>query len=305
MNIIRKQIMTRRQILMAGAASPLFCSAAARAPRFSMETYIWIQYAERNHKTLGECLDEVIPMAPAAGFKNVEMNQNFFTPELRDKSKALLVSNGLRVPSVYVGGAMHTHELAEETIKNAIEIAGFSKPLGCRAIVTDPIPKPQRARKSDAELAVQTESLNRLGRELSRRGVQLWVHNHDAEMVENAREWRSNLTGTDPKYVWMCIDLDWVHQGGQDLLGLLREAGKRVAALHLRNSKNRLWLESFSDGDIDYRKIAAYLKPANLSPLLVVELAYRKETTVTQPLVEDLRISRLYAEKIFGAKARV
>jgi len=305
MNIIRRRTTTRRQILMAGAASPLLCFAAARAPRFSMETYIWIQYAERNHKTLGECLDEVIPMAPAAGFKNVELNDSFLTPQLRDRTHSLVVSNGLRAPSVYAGGAMHTRELAEQTIKNAIEIAEFSKPLGCRAIVTDPIPKPQRARKSDAELAVQAESLNRLGRELSRRGVQLWVHNHDAEMVENAREWRRNLTGTDPKYVWMCIDLDWVHQGGQDPLGLLREAGKRVAALHLRNSKDRLWLESFSDGDIDYRKIAAYLKSAKLSPLLVVELAYRKETTVTRPLVEDLRLSRLYAQKIFGAEARV
>ncbi|MGH9614583.1 MAG: sugar phosphate isomerase/epimerase family protein, partial [Bryobacteraceae bacterium] len=198
---------------MAGVAAPLLYSAAKHAPHFATESYIWIQYAERNHKTLGECLDEVIPMARAAGFENVEMNQDFFTPELRDRSRTILVSNRLRVSSVYVSGAMHTRELAEATIKNAIEIAEFSKPLGCHALVTDPIPKPQRARKSDAELAVQTASLNRLGRELSSRDVQLWVHNHDAEMVENAREWRRNLTGTDPKYVWMCIDLDWVHQG--------------------------------------------------------------------------------------------
>jgi hypothetical protein len=36
---------------------------------------------------------------------------------------------------------------------------------------------------------------------------------------------------------------------------------------------------------------------------VVVELAYRENTVVTRPLAEDLRLSRIYAEQVFGVKA--
>ena len=57
------------------------------------------------------------------------------------------------------------------------------------------------------------------------------------------------------------------------------------------------------NGDIDYRQVAAYLKQSGLRPLLVVELAYKKETAVTRSLEEDLQLSRKYAERVFGVSA--
>jgi len=41
-----------------------------------------------------------------------------------------------------------------------------------------------------------------------------------------------------------------------------------------------------------------------LKPLIVVELAYRPNTVVTRPLEEDLRLSRIYTEKVFGVSAQ-
>jgi inosose dehydratase len=174
------------------------------------------------------------------------------------------------------------------------------KKLGCRAVVNNPDPKPHDVPKTDAELAVQAKMLDLLGRELADRGFQFWTHAHAPQMADNAREWRYNLHHTNPKYVWICLDIDWVYQGGQDPMGLLREAGRRVASLHLRNSHHKVWLESFTNGDIDYRKIAAYLEEINLKPLLVVELAYMKQTVVKRPLEEDLRLSRIHAERVFN-----
>jgi inosose dehydratase len=141
--------------------------------------------------------------------------------------------------------------------------------------------------------------LNLMGSELAKRSFEFWTHAHAPQMADHAREWRYNLHHTDPKYVWVCLDIDWVYQGGQDPMALLREAGHRVASLHLRNSHDKVWLESFTNGDIDYSQIASYLRQINLKPLLVVELAYMKQTVVTRPLVEDLRLSRIYAERIF------
>ncbi|HEY6464792.1 MAG TPA: sugar phosphate isomerase/epimerase [Candidatus Acidoferrales bacterium] len=300
--------LTRREMIAGTAAGLLSITAKAAAAqptqsRMSVEGYIFQQYMAQKKENLADGLDEIFAMVRGAGFHNLELNNGYFAPELRDRIVSLTQSNGLRMPSAYFGGPMHEEALAEKTIADSLEIARFLKKVGCGAVVGDPSPKPGGAEKTDAELATQAAMLNKLGKALADEGFQFWVHNHDAEMKSNAREWWSNLKQTDPAYVWMCIDLDWVHQGDQDPLTLLRAAGKRVACLHLRNSTNKLWLESLSGGDIDYHTIAAYLKSAHLQPLLMVELAYRPNTVVTRPLEEDLRLSRAYAEQVFHIKA--
>jgi hypothetical protein len=279
--------MKRRDLLLMGPAALLSLAAKRYQPGgLSVEGYIFQQYAQRQHKTLGEVLDEIFPMAHQAGFRNIELNQGFLTPELRNRVLDLVSANSLRMPSVYVGGSMHRRDLAERTINQALEIAALCKKHGCRAIINNPDPKPHDVPKTDAELAVQVKMLDLMGRELAIRGFEFWTHAHAPQMADNAREWRYNLHHTDPKVVWICL-----------------EAGRRVASLHLRNSHHKVWLESFTTGDIDYRQIASYLQQINLKPLLVVELAYMKETVVTRPLEEDLRLSRLYAERVFGLRS--
>jgi inosose dehydratase len=297
----RPKEFTRRAVLLTGVGSLIGAGHGPSSP-LSVEGYIWQQYAARQKKKLGGVLDEIFPMARKAGYRNVELNQEYFAPELQDRVANLVRDNSLAMPSVYVGGVMHEPGAAEQTIARAVEIGGLCKPFGCRGVVHNPTPKPAGAEKTDDELRIQAESLNKMGRALAGKGLQLRVHHHTPEMVAGAREWRQILHNTDPKYVSLCMDLDWVHQGGQDPLGLLKEAGRRVTEIHIRNSKDKLWLESLEAGDIDYRPIAEYLKASKLSPLLVVELAYRENTVVTRPLEEDLRLSRIYAEKIFFQK---
>jgi sugar phosphate isomerase/epimerase len=297
----RADIIKRRQLLLMGPAA-LFGIAAAhfRINRLSVEGYIFQQYAQRRDRKLAGVLEEIFPMARKAGFQNIELNQGFLTSELRGQVLELVKANGLRMPSVYVGGPMHRRSLAEQTISQALEIAALCKSHGCRAIVNNPDPKPHDVPKTNSELAVQVKMLNLLGRELAVRGFELWTHAHAPQMADDAREWRYNLRHTDPKYVWICLDVDWVYQGGQDPMALLLEAGRRVASLHLRNSRHKVWLESFINGDINYRAIASALNREHIEPLLVVELAYMKQTVVARPLEEDLRFRRIYAQQIFG-----
>jgi inosose dehydratase len=151
-------------------------------------------------------------------------------------------------------------------------------------------------------LTFQAKALNKLGRALVSEGFELRVHNHTPEMLSHAREWRSTLRNTDPTLVSICLDLDWVHQGGEDPLALLKEADDRVSEVHVRNSHQKLWLEAFEDGDIDYPQIARYLNSLPKRPYIVVELAYRNETQITRSLEDDLRRSRIYAENVFTPK---
>ena len=292
--------LTRRQALFALTA---FRPSSPAGSRLAVEGYIFQQYASRQKQHLSEIVEEAFAMARQAGFHNIEINTAFFEADTRSRTLAALRANGLRMPSVYCGGAVHEERLAEQTLARALEIATLCRPFGCTAVVTNPDPKPGQARKTDDELAIEARSLNHMGQALRREGYELRVHHHTPQLVENAREWRHILANTNPRDVALCVDLDWVHQSGLVPLDILREGGARVREIHVRNSKNKLWLESFEDGDIDYRVIAAYLAKQKLEPLTVVELAYRENTPVTRSLAEDLRSSRIYAEHIFGIKA--
>jgi inosose dehydratase len=291
---------TRREALMTALAAPFAFAKEPGAFEISVEGYIFQQYAQRKKKPLAEVIPEVLPMARAAGFTNVELNTAFFTPELRDRTIALLHSIGLRMPSIYVGGAMHTEEDANRTIANALEYGGIAAPFGCKGVVNNPDPKPGGQPKTDDELAAEADGLNRMGRALAAKGFDLRVHHHTPQLENGAREWRYILAHTDPKFVHICVDVDWAYEGGFEPVPFLREVGNRLREMHIRSARNKIWLEDVEDSDIDYHKVARYLKERHLYPLLVVELAYRPQTVVTRSLQEDLRRSRLYTEQIFG-----
>lgn len=290
---------TRRQALITGAAGLLSAAGKGRS-RLSLEGYIWQNYASREKKPLPELIGELFATAPYAGFQNIELNDGFFGPSLRDRVIELTRMHKLLMPSVYVGGAMHERPLADKTIARALEIGALCKEFACEAVVHNPNTKPAQGRKTDDDLAIQAECLNLMGRSLADHALQLRVHHHTAELVEDAREWRHILRNTDPKYVTLCLDLEHAQHGGFDPNALLREAGPRVTEVHLRNKKGETPTEAFEDGDIDHYKIAATLKQLKLQPLIVIELAYHADTPITRPFKEDLRVSRIYAEKLFA-----
>jgi sugar phosphate isomerase/epimerase len=288
--------MTRRSLLLTAAGTALG-QVIPQASEMSVEGYIFQQYASRLKKPLGDVVSEVIPMARQAGFRNLELNDAFFAPESRERTVSLLRAQGLSMPSVYVGGALHDKDLAKKTIERVLATCDICKPFGCQAVVNNPDPKPNGAPKTDAELAVEADSINALNRTLADRAFQLRIHHHTPQLENHAREWRFLLRHTDAH---LCVDVDWAYEGGFDPVEFLSEAGKRVAELHVRSARNKLWLEDVEDSDIDYGKVAAYLKRERMHPLIVVELAYRPETKVTRGLEEDLEISRKYTERVFG-----
>ncbi len=286
-----------------GAAAPLWAAPQRYAPVLAVQTYVWSQHFARQKQLVRDHLEEIISGCAEAGFRNIELTGDCFAADAASETTRLLKQYRFTMPVVYNGGAMHEEAEAEKMIARSIEIVERAKPCGLKALNTNPNPKPKRERKTDAELAVQARTVNRLAGEMHKRGLRLFVHQHDPEMMENAREWRYVLKNTDPKRVEVCLDTHWVYRGGQDVMTLLAECAPRLGAVHLRNSKKGVWLEELGDGDVDYRQVAAYLKQTGFRGYLVVELAYDKTTEITRPLVDSLRLSREYAEEVFGVKA--
>jgi len=276
---------------------------AQYAPKLSVEIYIWIQHLETEKKTLAEGVEEVLASFHGAGYHRVELNQDFFQPALRERTFTLLAKNHLAPETVYAGTTLHESAAAEKSVGAVVELARLLKPHGTRVIVTNPSPKPGQALKSEEELDTQAKNVDRLAEEISGLGMKLALHHHTPELLEHAREWQHLMQHTDPNRVYCCVDVHWAYRGGQEVMSFLRETGDRLVELHLRNSRKGIWMEDFGPGDIDYQKVADYLREISFNGYLVVELAYEKGTQITRSLDEDLRLSRLYTEKVFGLRA--
>jgi inosose dehydratase len=288
-----------RPLLLGGNAA----SATGYAPKLSVEVYIWLQHLASEKKTLAEGVDELLASFHAAGYRRVELNQDFFKPELRQRTLALLAKYNLAPETIYAGTTLHEPVAAEKSVKEVVELARLLKPQGTRVLVTNPNPKPGQARKTDEELDTQAKYVDQLGAALHQQGMKLALHHHTPELVDNAREWHHLLQHTNPRQVYCCVDVHWAYRGGQEVMTFIRETGQRLVELHLRNSKQGVWAEDFGPGDIDYEKVADYLRGISFQGYLVVELAYEKGTQITRSLDEDLRLSRQYAEKVFGLPA--
>lgn len=292
---------TRREFLASALAAPLLAAEAGEKPRLIAQVYVFTQELSRRKVSLPAGLEEIFATTREAGFHGMELMSQMFTPELRGRTVEFARKHGIDVPLTYCGGRMHAPEDAARAISNALSLAEVSAPAGTVAI--DMNPDPIGRAKTDAELSVQADNLNRLGEALRKRGQRLFVHHHTPEMSGNAREWHHILTHTDPALVWLTVDTHWAFRGGQDWMAIVREAGKRVASFHLRNSVDGVWSESFGEGEVDYTKLAEYLRETKLRPYLEVELAYEANTPHTRSLMENLRMGREYAERVFDVRA--
>ncbi|MFC1715231.1 sugar phosphate isomerase/epimerase family protein [Candidatus Poribacteria bacterium] len=263
----------------------------------STQLYVWSQMSDAASKGLGDILSEVA----TAGYDAAEIGLALV--DNADKAaevRSLLEKYSLKLSSLYSGGVFHESETAEATVSGIFEGAAFAVELGVPSITVNPASKGGGAEKTDDELKVQAEYLNKMGSKLKTYGMSFFIHNHTPEIVSNAREFRSYCDLTDPDFVNVCMDVHWVLRGGVDPFQLTREYGNRVGTMHVRNSKDGVWMEEFGDGDIDYRAYRDLLETFDYNGWVTVELAYEGKTSITRSLVEDARISREYVREVFG-----
>jgi inosose dehydratase len=291
-------------LLFVALAGPLLAPAekekpAPPRPIVAAQLYVWTQHYGKKKERLEDHLDDVFAATKRAGYDAVQGFLSFHdTPESAERVAARLKEHKLTMPAAYAGGIMHTRAGGEETVKQIVRQAKNGVPHGLKLVVHNP--QPLNREKTDEELALQAENLDRLGAALGKLGVRLAIHSHDPEMRSEAREWYHVLRHTDPAKVGICLDLHWVLRGKQDPYRLLQDAGKRVLDLHLRNSRDGVWSEDLGDGDIDHPRVRKVLEKIGYQGSYTVELAYEGKTPQTRSLEENLRRSREYVRRVLG-----
>ena len=145
--------------------------------------------------------------------------------------------------------------------------------------------------KTDDQLRLQANNLDKLGEQLRKRGLTLAYHNHDAELRQGGREFHHMLTATSPDNVKLCLDAHWIFRGCGNsevaVFDALAHYHSRIVELHLRQSIDGTWTEDFRmEGDIGYAKLFEFLASKGITPHLVLEQAVEEgspnELTATE-----------------------
>lgn len=240
-----------------------------------------------------------------AGYRRMELTDVTFLGTPIEISMAALNEYGIIIDHIWHSGPLYPAEVAEKTIASTTEMLDRAKPLKSPCLFHDPFG--DRGPISDENARLQNRGLERIGRILKDRGMKLYVHNHQGPMRYGAKEWWGVVDNTDPALVSMCLDLDWTWQAGTDPFPLLYRAGDRgrIGALHLRTQHKMISDETMEEGgDIDFYKVADYLRKIRFDGILVEETEPMKKTKITRPLREDKRLARIWCERVFGVSAK-
>jgi inosose dehydratase len=283
-------------------------AAAGRPLDVSSNTYPWGTFASRDGRPFEARSDETMAAMAAAGLTGYEpavteaAELDGLGPRLR--------AHGLRMPSLYVSSLLHDEATSAAGVERALGVARRAAELGVRILVTNPSPirwgGPEN--KTDAQLRTQAAALDRLGRQVRPLGLTLAYHNHDIELRLGGREFHHMLTATDPAHLAFCLDVHWIFRGCGDsqvaLFDTLERYGDRVVELHLRQSQSGVWTEVFSaEGDIDYTRLAGWLRRRKIRPQLTLEQAVEAKTPKTVDAVTAHRRGVEVVRALFAPSA--
>ncbi len=273
-------------------------------PHLATNQYPWMTFHRREGRAFGADPDAEFAEIAGTGLNGFEPIAT--SPEQVAAMAPQLERHGLEMRSLYVNSALHDDTEAEKSVAEVLAIASEARRVGARIIVTNPSPirwgGPES--KSDAELETQAAALDRLGRELGELGLVLAYHNHDIELRHAAREFHHMMVGTSPQHVALCLDSHWIFRGAGDSFVAVQDVvqlyGERVAELHLRQSVDGVWQETFGPGDIDYAWIAQRLHSLGIRPHLVLEQAVEGTSPHTRNAADAHHASCEFARRLFA-----
>jgi inosose dehydratase len=300
---------TRRRFLQHATASMLAAPllgrvAGAAEPKLHVacNQFCWINMYRREGKNFNADLDSGFAAVKQSGMDGVEAMLG--SAASAAQIVPLLKKHDLEMRSCYTGATLHDPAEVEASIERVVATAAKAKEMiDLRIVVVNPTPLRGES-KSAEQLATQAQAMTRLGRRLADLGATLAYHFHAPAWQDNGREFHHVMTETDPDAVKLCLDTHWVYRGAGNnadrVYEVVQRYGNRVAELHLRQSRDGVWTESMTDGDIDYPRVARELKSQDVQPLLVLEQAVEKGTPNTMDAAESHRRSRGYVEQVFS-----
>ncbi len=195
-------------------------------------------------KLLDQDLEGTLAAIAAIGYREVEMFGFGGNAFIKDPLFGLTAAN-LRRTFERHGLAVRCAQISAR-IAEVRPIADIAATLGIRNLIvampaeflTITAAGPVVSAVKDADQIEQiAEGLNTLGETCRSNGLRLGYHNHHMEFAAlgPTRAYDLLLARTDPRLVWMELDVGWVKAGGADPVEYLSKYAGRFVSCHLKD----------------------------------------------------------------------
>lgn len=218
-------------------------------------------------------IDRWASVTPSLGFSG----SGFFGHTAAEVKK-ILDENKISVPSV------HTDF---ETLRTRMDkLAEAANTIGFKYVVLPALPPEHRKTLDDYKKAI--DIFNRVGEEAVKNGLRFAYHNHGYGLQETDGKIpvQMIIENTDPKLVFLEMDLFWTVAGGVDPIAWLEKYKGRYKMMHVKNMKRKVkfsgdggdsnqWIELFpemttaGEGVLDLKSILASAKKSGMEHFFV------------------------------------
>lgn len=271
----------------------------------SAQAFVFIQEYGEDY----ENANQIASILENAGFKNFDLMLTLWKlVSLEDteiekyikKWSEALHNKGISVRTTYVDAAFHEAyiELNKDKITKIFDImkSYFSE---LQIIITNPYALENEAEKTNEMLLNQARDLEVLSDILSKFDISLSYHFHTAELKNNAKELHFMMQTLSPEKLKLTFDVNWCLRGKQPIMNLLIRYLNRINVVHLRSSKDGVWLETLSNNDDERTaETISFLRKENYSGIYVIELANENSMIKSMDLESRLRESKKIFESM-------
>jgi len=260
--------LNRRSFLASLAAAPL-------AFRLKAESKIKLGYAAI---TWGGDDPKAIDEVAAVGFKGIQLRASAFdrwsaTP---GDLTSLLAAHRLAFPVLSSGNLNYQPKDVAASIDMHVTHAKFLRDAGGQMLqVIDEKPKDRPVAADDYKRLADT--LNNLGHRTKAIGVPLVYHHHMNSTGEPPAAIEAIVRGADTAAVGLLFDIAHYQQGGGDPVTFIREHGKSITVVHLKDVRpieaapGYQWIE-LGRGRVDVKGCVAALNANGFDGWAIVEL---------------------------------
>lgn len=289
-----------RRSLLAGAAGAAaaglapFGFGAAKGPRPGCQANAWNLDPNRF-----DLLLTAIKEMKELGFQGYETNIRFVEPQLgrAAEARAQLDGYGLEFAGAHTNVPDWEKLGLEAAAGQVAESAGQAKQFGAHALVMSHKGLSPTGEFTPRALEAKARMLNAAGRRCADLGLVLAYHNHQPEFRNHAAEELGLLKSTDPKLVFLMLDIGHAWLANPDAIDVFAAHSQRCYGLHVRDFHNRVSVP-LGQGEFPLKKLAAVVRETGWSGWLIDE--EERPNDPDKPGIKATGPSRRTMKEIFG-----
>ena len=277
---------TRRKFLtLSAAAWPAITLGAGRHTPLGVQLYTVRDLVQKS-------LPQTLKQIRAIGYDEVELFPGVYKHTARELL-SILHKSGLTAAS----GHFNYEDFASKI--------PYARRLGLKWMVCPMLPKPQWGSPEGFRRAAM--AFNQWGKLCDQHDMRFAFHNHNYEFqdLKGTTGYDILLKETDPELVSLEMDCYWITQAGRDPVLLLKQLGKRVRLLHLKDRKAGFpTSQELNDAAGHFTEVGAgtisWRPLLTLAKSLDIEHYYVEQDESDKSPMESLKISYNYLHRILN-----